>query len=1419
MRDIWGKTGVFVIITLFLMVNIEMARSSISAISEGPIDLPSYMFDGGLEFEQSLKGGVRFIENRGQWSGDIRYLAQTPFGYSAVADDGIRYGLVNEDGGMNVVGYHFIGAKTYGIRGVSRLPTKYNYFIGSDPSAWVHGAMAYEEILLEDIWPGVDLRLYSSDGSVKYDMVLAPGSDPTSVRFSLEGIDHLNVVKGDLMVSMDGSTRVLESGLLAYQQDVHAPLGSSFRVMGDREFGFEVEDIDPALPLVIDPLVAGNFIGGFDWEYARDLFLDVDDNQYITGETTSTDFPTNPGSYDKVLSGGRDIFVVKTDEIGQDLLVGTYIGGSADDIPMAISADPDGNIYVAGYTRSWDFPISQGALNGTKNGSDHDGFVLKLNETGGELLFSTFVGGKQRDLLTSMVLADNGDILLCGTTWTEDMYRTEGSYHFEFTGTRDAFITRISPDGSRYVFSFLYGGPAVEECFDIEELLDGSIVICGNTSSFELPMTSNSYDPDYNDLVDIFLARFSGDGKDLVSSTFLGGDSEDVAFAIDVDGKDSIYVTGYTQSIDFPTTSGVYQEDYSWVRDVYASKFDSNLSVLQYSTFIGMDSYDMADDISVDHQGRAYILGKTSSIDFPVTWGVLQSEMEGTGDLFLTILEHDASSLVYSTYVGGEGNEMGSSISIGNNGAVYIAGWASSSTFPHRTNGFGPYIQGSSDGFAIGIDLSLPPSEPYGLSGDLGDEYLNLTWRRPVQDYDLEIKRYHVHRWLRNLSGPHQSFRRDGSPLFFNDSFVDLGNTYLYGVVAETQAGFSNMSELLIVECYVPPSPPREIEIVHEDAVINVSWGPPVYFGGSGIRNFSIEKEWEGGNTSYMVEARMDGNFLLDYDFVKGVTYTYRIKAWNGYHWSLPIEGEVRPLTPTSPPRELTAVSGNGFAFLEWLPPEDLGGSEVAGYHLYRGISRGNESLMTTLKGKNTTFNDTSVANGLSYTYFLRCANEFGISEQSDNADAAPIGPPYPPWKLTAEIGDLGISIKWDPPFSDGGSPIHTYKIFRSQPDVEPYLLLEVDGSTLTYIDRGVEPNSIYFYHVIAISDLGQSDPSEMVQVVLDGYPTPPRDLVLTRGNRFVEIWWSPPADTGFSEIRTYRIYRKEEGGTYTFLERVQGSFLSFNDTTVQNGQLYFYRITAVNDRGESRPSMEDSAMPVGVPTHPVNLVAKSRKEHIELSWSPPSDNGGVNIVRYMIYRGPDPGNMTLLTEVHFSLNTYRDEDVAMGLSYYYYVTAFNGKYYSQKSQLVRGVPKSSPMEPVNFTVDLVEGRAVLKWRAPLNNGGSDILHYHVYRKVDEGSFQEFASLGGSIVNYEDIHLDEPGRYSYYVTAENEMGEGPRTDIHSIEVVEEGEPDDGIWGSLRTGAVTFLGLSVLLMALVVLLVIWKRSRGASSEEE
>lgn len=1355
---------------------------------------------------------IKFIVNQGQWDRDVRYLAETPFGYSMVMENGFLLGFRYGENDLAVVKYEFLDSLEPKISGLSQLPTKYNYFIGSDPTRWSAGVSAFEEVCLEDLWEGIDLRLYSENSRLKYDFILHPGSDLQDIDIKIRGAEILEFEEGYLDLNMPGQIMISDGPLISYQEEKSNTLHSSIVLRDENEFGFEVGDYDRSRELVIDPVIAGNFIGGWGGEYLHDMVLDGKGHQFMTGHTTSTDFPVTPGAYQNYSKGRKEIFVCKADMNGTSLHYATYIGGYSDDEGGSIAVDDHGNAFVTGTTTSGTFPITTGALDRYYNGTEEEGFLFKLDQNGENLSFSTYLGGSHQDVPTSVIIANDGDVVVAGHTRSEDFNQTDGAYEPPLSGTKDGFITRITNDGSEYVYSFLFGGPSAEECYDLSELPDGSLVVCGNTTSPEFPMTSNSYDPNYHGFDDVYLVRFSEDGTGILSSTFLGGDNQEFALSLDTDDEGSVYVTGHSFSLDFPTTEGCYQKNWSTAWDVYVAKFDNNLSSLIYSTFLGSGENEFASGVAVDRYGRAHVIGRTHSKYYPTTWGAFQEDVKGEGDIFMTILNKDASDLEYSTFVGGSGYDYATSVKMDDHRNVYLAGWTSSGNFPHKSSGYGPNILGFSDGFALCLDLSLPPSEPYDLQGEKGEGHLNLTWNPPAMDYGLDILNYRVHKSIGDPTGEARTYWLSGTETFFNDTYVFIGQKYYYRVSAKTIAGFSNLSDTYAFYYFIEPSVPLNLELEYDGISIIAEWDPPSNNGGSKLMNYSIVKKWEGGQSSFLPEANETINLFVDDNITKGVTYTYSVSAWNGYHWSESVEANITPLTTPTPPMDLNVLEGSGFAFLEWGPPSDLGGSEILGYHIYRGVTEGNETLFTTREGKDTYYNDSTVVNGLSYVYFIRAINEIGISAPSNRDRAEPTGVPYPPWKLTAREKENSVMLQWDPPITDGGYPIHTYQIFRSEPGLEPYLYYEANGSTYTFMDISVEPNSIYFYYVIAVSDLGASDPSDVAQVTLEGYPTPPRDMSLTRGDGFVMIEWLPPTDNGFSLIRNYRVYRKTEDEKYSFLAEVLSQFQSHNDTSVENGELYFYRLTAVNDKGESRPCHEDSAMPVGVPYHPMNLQAESEESYIQLSWSAPIDDGGVRIVKYVVYRGSAPDMMSSYAEVYSSELRFKDVDVRIGLDHYYYVVAYNGKYYSPKSQMVKGIPKGLPGTAENLTITSTEEGIRLTWEPPANTGGTEIRYFHIYRKIDDGNFTLIRKLDGFVFIFDDRNVEDPGQYSYYIAVENEMGTSQRTDYISWNIEENNEQDDGPWGLFRSSAMILLGLSFLILIIAGLISLRRRSK-------
>ncbi|MFC1476227.1 SBBP repeat-containing protein, partial [Candidatus Zixiibacteriota bacterium] len=281
------------------------------------------------------------------------------------------------------------------IIGESLMEYKCNYFIGNDPTNWHTDVPNYKAVFLKEVYSGIDLRYYGNGRRLEYDFVVSPGADPSRIEIQYEGALSLSVnPNGELVVATEWG-EVIEQRPVVYQmQDgVRKSIAGEYLLARDNTFGFSLgKNYDPALPLVIDPVLTySTYLGGSDGEIGYGIAVDGSGNAYITGITSSTDFPTeNP--YQADFGGGWDAFVTKLNISGNDLVYSTYLGGSVLEFVSDISVDDSGNAYITGYTSSTDFP-TENPYQADHGGGWDDAFVTKLNSSGNTLVYSTFLGG------------------------------------------------------------------------------------------------------------------------------------------------------------------------------------------------------------------------------------------------------------------------------------------------------------------------------------------------------------------------------------------------------------------------------------------------------------------------------------------------------------------------------------------------------------------------------------------------------------------------------------------------------------------------------------------------------------------------------------------------------------------------------------------------------------------------------------------------------------------------------------------------------------------------------------------------------------------------------------------------------------------------------------------------------------------
>jgi hypothetical protein len=712
---------------------------------------------------------LTFVANAGQADPRARYYATGPgYGiYLAAGEAVFTYARREPSAAYRPAAFHkrpatkialamrFVGANPHArIEGRRPAPGKVNYLFGSDRSRWRTGLGTYLEASYRDLWPGIDLLFHGTNGRLKYDFVVHPGAKVEAIRIAYDGANELSLGgDGNLQIRTALGT-LTDERPVSYQEigGRRVPVASRFLLRheaGQPVAGFEANDWDGRHSLVIDPgLAYSTFLGGSGTEESAVVAADADGNAYVSGETTSPDFPTTLGALDSTFNdppGGSDAYVAKLNADGSALIYSTFLGGTKDDAVVGIKVDAQGNAYLAGTTQSTDFPTTAGAFDTSLDGpvDDWGGFVTKLNPAGNSLVYSTFLGdasGGPDSGFGAYTLALDafGHIYLTGVTGSPAFPTTPGAYSTAYNGgVSDAYVAELRPSGSGpadLLYSSFLGGSGFDYGTSIVLAGNGSVCAVGSTNSSDFPTTPGAVDGTYDGppgelYGDGYVVKLHPGGQgqaDLLYSTFLGGTGKEIAGDVDVDPAGHLYVTGTTDSADFKTTPGAFDISYNGAGaspsdpnegprgDAFVAKLSpggNGQADLIYSTFLGGLDGDLAVGIHVDLLGNAWVAGWASQ-GFPTTPDAFDTSYNGgadsdagpVGDTFVTKLAAGGDSLLYSTFLGGGGIDRVLGLAGDTRGDLYLTGITESTDFPVTAGAFDKTYNGERDGFVTKIE-------------------------------------------------------------------------------------------------------------------------------------------------------------------------------------------------------------------------------------------------------------------------------------------------------------------------------------------------------------------------------------------------------------------------------------------------------------------------------------------------------------------------------------------------------------------------------------------------------------------------------------------------------------------------------------------------------------------------------------------
>ncbi len=681
---------------------------------------------------------IPFIENVGQAGNHVKYYATTFAGDVFITHDGeIIYSIPNNAGvEFNPGPISFEPSKAPFIKeillnrnpnalvdGEIRTTTDVSYFKGNQSYHWLNNIATFSVVKVGDVYNGIDMTLKAYGDNVEKIFHIQPNADPDDIHVEITGIDNLHVnATGELELATKLGTLSFAKPV-AYQEeeDGQRYIDIAYKVAG-KAYGFEIGNYDQAKELVIDPIISGTFLGGTNSDVIQSLAINSVGDIYVAGTTLSPDFSTTAGALDTALDGTEDVFIARLDNNLTTLLASSYLGGADNDTASAthqglVISSVDDSVYVTGKTKSTDFPTTIGAFDTSYNGGRYDAYVAKLDSNLQNLLAATLLGGGADDVGQALQIDLSGDLYIAGFTESSGFPTSAGAFDTSFNGgDDDIFVSKFDADLETLPAStFLGGSQGTGD--NVQSMYldsDGSVIVGGNTSAADFPITPGAYDNMFDGISDFVVARLDGNLQNLIASTFIGGSDLDVCVFVTKKANGNILCAGYTRSSNFATTSGAYDITFNGATDVAVTELDATLQNLIGSTVLGGGSIDTLRSAVVDGLDNVYLTGSTQSLDFPTTTGALDTDLTGTSDIFVSTIDSTLQNLVSSTFLGGSSDDGGEALRLHVNGDifVYVGGSTSSSDFPVDPSGYDISYNAGQDGFIAKLRLDNGTSVP-----------------------------------------------------------------------------------------------------------------------------------------------------------------------------------------------------------------------------------------------------------------------------------------------------------------------------------------------------------------------------------------------------------------------------------------------------------------------------------------------------------------------------------------------------------------------------------------------------------------------------------------------------------------------------------------------------------------------------------
>lgn len=664
---------------------------------------------------------LRFEKNDGQTDARVRFLCRG--GTSTIFLTSSEAVVSATDAVMRL---QFLGANEADLSGETPLESKSNYFIGNDAGQWRTGVANFGAVRYRGVYRGIDLLFHGSQGRLEYDWIVGPGADPRTIRMRVTGGKRTRIdAHGNLLIETRSSTLRMEKPLV-YQDSESGRdvVPAEFRLTKRGVISFRIGAYDKKRPLIIDPVLGySTYLGGSGSDTGTAIAVDSGGNVYVTGSTTSVNFPLASAFQSTIgsTSGFMDVYVSKLSASGSILLYSTYLGGTADDAGAGIAVDSNGNAYVTGYTTSTNYPTQFPIQTSQIQNGAPDAFVTKLTSSGSALVYSTYVGGTSSENGNGIAVDSGGNAYITGFTSSGNFPVTVGAFRTTSGNFMDAFIVKINASGSAFTYATYFGGTNAQNRGNaIAVDSGGNAYVTGETSATNFPTTLSGFQRtfqggSFSSQGDGFVTKMNPTGTALVYSTYLGGSDDESPKNIAIDSAGNAYITGIVISTNYPTLGAIQSTHATGAfLDAFVTKLNATGSGLVYSTYLGGTGTDYGWGIAVDGSGNAVVGGSTTSTNFPVA-GAIQQSNRGGNDAWVAKLNAAGSAFLYSTYLGGTGADTGSDVGVDASGNAYMVGSTDSSTTFPTQSAFQSTNRGGLDAFiAKVVDFSSTKGDANG---------------------------------------------------------------------------------------------------------------------------------------------------------------------------------------------------------------------------------------------------------------------------------------------------------------------------------------------------------------------------------------------------------------------------------------------------------------------------------------------------------------------------------------------------------------------------------------------------------------------------------------------------------------------------------------------------------------------------------